>query len=404
MPLTELPNELMLYLCCFTPNRSNASLARTSKTLNRIVTPLLYEKLDLQKMSQAWHCMNTLQSSQRNLPFLVKSMTLPKVNWWLVSSDIRESFHQLFVRCVLRMQNLQEFNCPVPAQMLPDMWIALCGNKSLRSIRVSLPSVDELEGVDLSALPHTNLTLPHLHTFEFTQVDMKPHISLHPIYEAFISSLIKRHAHQLRIIHVETESNSPDYLTRLLPRGEDALPLLDDITTKSSFLTSKMLAQFRSVRSITLFTPSTSSPLPPFSRYCLPHLQTFAGPSDVLKSLLDPRSKRPIHTLHLNGAFFQDSPPQGLSALREIEWTEFSEQITSLPNSYTSVRHLSFYCQSIDFKILPEIAPYICTLESLTICLSSEPRNVSNVQIITSSKQCLTTSGKCNCTIFTEIL
>ena len=381
----DLPVELIFHICSMPPTSSILLIARLSKACNRTVTPLLYERLNFKNMTQAYRCFSVLESSERNLASFVKFIAMPVGPYWPEFNHVREAFHHLFVRSILRMHNLQEFNCLVPGQLTPDLCLALCKLKFLQSIKISLPSIDELEGLDMSPLSSADPTLPCLHTLDFTQIDMKPNINLHPAYEHFISSLIRKHSHQLRIINVQTEANNRDYIARLLPphkdipskdEDQDTFPLLDAVTTKPSFLNTSIINQFKTARSITLSPPTSSPPLS-FPHHLLPHLQSFTGSSQYLKPLLDPQAKRPIHTLRLNGAFFRDAPAQGSSAIREVEWPELFEELEALPNSYIPVRHLAFYCQSVDFKILPVVAPYLCTLETLLISLSCEPKNVS---------------------------
>lgn len=372
--ILRLPPELTLRICQLLSCHSDiAAVARVSKAFRAISTQFLYSFIVITNSQTAYHCCKTLASPSNDLASFIRSFTLEAFVPWNFGPQHHTFFRIALVGSVHRMKNLQHFRCMLPGSFGRDLCAALSPRSTLKSLAISLPSVDQWTSHPThDAWPHNSLRpeFPLLETFEFDYLYERG--PLGHMFECFIAHMLKRHASQLKNLIL------PSWMTvqyfGVLVSSAIHFPSLESVTIPSSALTTSIANQMPNLQSITFPVESLLHPVPQDS---FPHLCRFSGSCRAFPDILS--IERPITHVQFDGAVFDMDDAGTFAEGAQRTWSEVLIALTHFPISSGPVKHLSFYVCSIKLGALRKALPYLRTLETLIVCVRSNPKDVSTL-------------------------
>ncbi|KAI0325883.1 hypothetical protein GY45DRAFT_174850 [Cubamyces sp. BRFM 1775] len=394
--LCTLPDELLSSIGQETATEALPSLLLTSKSINDVLTPLLYASIALYDYETAQMCTNTLATdpqehyAKRDLAAYVRSFAV-QFNYYGLDKELRARFARSLADALSRMCGLQQIVFESVYFGTPKVFMALVrgASRTLRSLSFKTDRPDWWpDGSDANAFDGFRPAFPALTAVKLTLTDGLPRAW----YAFFRDVLASRGAH-LRTLEIGDE-NAPS-VGPLFP-GPDAWSALEELVLTIG-TTPDALAGFPpglNVRKLTLGTTlgiPESPPdediivLDPIPAYLFPNLEYLVCAYQLLPAFLpaDAPRQRPLRTVRLNKAYYDpngDAADSFTHSRRAPEWSNVRKVLGCLSRSAGPVVDLAFYIDWFDAKTFPgELVEYIHSVERLVIVLQQEPGNAAHI-------------------------
>ena len=357
------------------------SLLLTNSLLNDLLTPLLYESIELTSWDIILRCLETLAPSPDTCVFgrdraaLVKTfiISIPKMRkpWYCLEDTISTTF----VPSLRRMVNLRHFSCRSGFDCSSDLLFMLATgcSPSLRSLdlRIANEIPSQLDAMCPSEVHRFRPSgLRNLHTLKLSVPDW----SL-PLQNVLIHNVIHSCSESLKVLAVEVVGNQ-DCWESLLPRDGDFLSL-QDLTLNGDALTTLLSRRATTVHTLNVLDrPPPDYNLPPDT---FPELCDLTCPSAALSAFLSARSTLPraVSSVSLDGTVVAASFLPKHRREYPPSWRRVLASLALLQYSAVPVTTVSFAVSSIRLDDMALAMPYLSTVEELAIAMDSECDQVS---------------------------
>ncbi|KAJ3491495.1 hypothetical protein NLI96_g666 [Meripilus lineatus] len=310
---------------------------------------------------------------------MVRTLRIPIADVDGLSERQLSDLRKWFVRGLTRMVNLDHYEVyPQTISATPRVIGALCTITSIKHIEFVLPSREDIGGLSqLATLKTIDPRLPNLQSLVL-------YIPTVPgEYQRFCRRLIQTQKSHLVHISFKAPVASPSVLDDIL-WDADTIPGLTSLLISAIRFDPKSLWRIPNLRKLELscnYSARFNTEIPPDA---LTHLEEYKGPSCFLKGIFS--SRRPVSILELDpGALkftqetfaFLNRGSYDMAMVRPT-WRVLLSNISNIPKSGGPVRICSLHISTVQFAELSKAAPFLKTLESLTIYLQTEPRDVSS--------------------------
>lgn len=384
VPRLRLPNELLHMVCSLASQSDLPSLALVDKTCNEICTPLLYRTINLYEYDTAQKCVRTLAADpstlflKRNLASLVRTFLLQSSCHEALPGQPHPTFDTLLIESVSRMSNIQTLRCMEARDCSIHIWaqLLLKPRPAIRSIELLLimssnsPRTARMEQLFRQILSR-RFPVPRL-----SELKLHVPLELTPSMIAIFRAVITCCAATLRSLSVTTLKRA---LFQLIVPPLSTLPALQYLEIQAQALQIPEFGHLSTVQSLcvrqTMWQMRDDFVVPPTHWPALRELSCFP---DLVSAFLPPEAEtqRPICALRLSDAAYKHNGGDYSPDMTPY-WRDNLDAVSYATYSTMPLLHFAFQANKLNIKRFEKLLPYIPSIESIVLILTSSPKPVS---------------------------